>query len=580
MEMSQHYDPLNFVKGATVLQHTPRMYIRTYENAWLSLLMTLKALIITTSPECRYRLHSHRTKIIITKKIARLVSFNSSTLLQVVVALIGLSDTSAMKQTWVFESEIRSNFLIERFGFGPQGQMNVSVSAVKIKRPNNDDVHAGLLFVHEDEVWETIAILDDNFDSEDLQYYPTDDKGSQCMLVMQRENQWINLLDSGTWNVSRSVNSSLDKQQDEVQERSLRMGFYYIFYVQCTPGLQVSFNMNAQLLNGESNFLSAGDAYLPFVYLTTSFLFLGATIGWIKCLVKHRAFVLRMHWLMALLVTVKTLLLFAEAMRVYYMKCHGDTLTAWTPVVYTFMSLKGLLLFSIVMLIGTGWTLLKPHLSQKDKSILSLVLGLQILSNIAQIFEYETPIGTRAWMSWRDLLVFADLACSLAVLMPLIWSIRQLRVSAATDGNAFATLQKLTQFRSFYSAVICYIYISRLIYQLLDMSLPYDATWVAVAFTELAALCFFTITGYRFRPLPTNPYLEVPVHEDDLDEFALDDEEDNLDFHPTSRTELRQFAYGAPVRTKANDTDQHTNPSDYTTSVKKRSGSGQSDRND
>ncbi|KAL7682494.1 hypothetical protein Plhal304r1_c049g0131841 [Plasmopara halstedii] len=64
---SQHYDPLNFVKGATVLQHTPRMYIRTYENAWLSLLMTLKALIITTSPECRYRLHSHRTKIIITK---------------------------------------------------------------------------------------------------------------------------------------------------------------------------------------------------------------------------------------------------------------------------------------------------------------------------------------------------------------------------------------------------------------------------------------------------------------------------------------------------------------------------------
>lgn len=495
--------------------------------------------------------------------------------LALALALIGLPNASAMKQSWAFKSEDRPHFLIERFGFGLNGRMDVSVSGVEIKNPDDaEKVQAGLLFIHEDKLWETIAQLDDVYDSRDLEYPQLRETKSLCVLEIQRDSQWINLTDAATWNVSRSVARPLNDRQ---HGGPLRMGFYYIFYVQCTPELQVSFDMAAVFQNGKSNFLSAGDGPLPYVYLTMSILFLSATITWIKCLVQHWEFGLRMHYLMAVLVFVKTVLLFAEAMRVYYMKRHGDTLTAWTPVVYTFMSLKGLLLFSLVMLIGTGWSLLKPHLSQKDKSVLSLVLGLQILSNIAQIFKYETPIGTRAWVNWQDLLMLADLACSLAVLLPLVWSIRQLRVAAATDGKAFITLQKLTQFRAFYSAVIGYIYVSRLVYQLLKMGLPYNATWISVVFSEMAALSFFAVTGYRFRPVPLNPYLELPVHEDDLDEFALDDEEDDLDFHSTERSDIHQIAYGAPVQTKENGSHQSTSSLEYTSSVKKRSGSGHSD---
>ncbi|KAJ8538943.1 hypothetical protein ON010_g12927 [Phytophthora cinnamomi] len=111
-------------------------------------------------------------------------------------------------------------------------------------------------------------------------------------------------------------------------------------------------------------------------------------------------------------------------------------------------------------------------------------------------------------------------------------------------------------------------------------SLPYDATWVAVAVGELAALAFFTTTGYRFRPLPVNPYLEVPMHEDDLEEFALDDDEDDLDFRNIQRTDIRKFAYGAPVKTKASYSIKSTagNSSPERASyAKKRSGSFNSD---
>ncbi|KAF4136676.1 Lung seven transmembrane receptor [Phytophthora infestans] len=494
------------------------------------------------------------------------------------LALLGVHVTSAMKQSWVFESEDRSHFFIERFGFGPSGRMDVSVSAVAMEVPEDaEEVQAGLVFVHQDDLWETVALLDDAIGSGDLELPQASQQGDQCVLQRRPDSQWIDMTDAQTWNVSRgTAHVQLDGREGGQHNGPLSVGFYYIFYAHCTPGLKVSFHMDAMFKNGATDFLSAGDAPLPVVYVLTSFLFFGAAVVWGKCLCTHLEYVQRVHWLMATLVSVKTLALFAEAMRSYYMKRNGDTLTAWTAVVYAFMSLKGLLLFSVVMLIGTGWSLLKPHLSPRDKSVLSLVLVLQVVSNLAQILASETAVGTRAWVSWRDVLVLADVACCAAVLLPIVWSIRELRAAAATDGKAFANLQKLTQFRSFYLLVITYIYVTRLVLQLLQASLPYDATWIAVAVGELAALGFFTVTGYRFRPLPLNPYLEVPMHEDDLEEFALDDDED-LDFRSAQRTEIHKFAYNAPVKSQASYSIKRSSGSNRASYAKKRSGSINSD---
>ncbi|KAF1788930.1 Lung seven transmembrane receptor-like [Phytophthora cactorum] len=400
------------------------------------------------------------------------------------LALLGLHDTLAMKQSWAFEGEDRSHFLIERFGFGPSGRMDVSVSAVEMEVPEDaEEVQAGLLFVHQDELWETVALLDEAVGSGDLETPQASKEGSQCVLQLRQDSRWIDMTDAQTWNVSRGkAHVKLEGREGGAHNGPLNIGFYYIFYAQCTPGIKVSFHVNGRYVQEWSHrFFISGRRATSSVYLTTSLLFLGAAAAWGKCLATHREYVQRVHWLMALLVTVKTLALFAEAMRSYYMKRNGDTLTAWTAVAYAFLSLKGLLLFSVLMLIGTGWSLLKPHLSQRDKSVLSLVLVLQVVSNIAQILESETAVGTRAWVGWRDVLILADVACCAAVLLPIVWSIRELRVAATTDGKAFYNLQKLTQFRSFYLLVITYIYVTRLVLQLLQASLPYDATWIAVA---------------------------------------------------------------------------------------------------
>ncbi|RHY21415.1 hypothetical protein DYB25_006496 [Aphanomyces astaci] len=68
---------------------------------------------------------------------------------------------------------------------------------------------------------------------------------------------------------------------------------------------------------------------------------------------------------------------FCESMRFFYMKSHGDTLTSWNVVFYIFMFLKGMAMFVVILLIGTGWSILKQHLNRTEKRIVFVVLLLQ-----------------------------------------------------------------------------------------------------------------------------------------------------------------------------------------------------------
>ncbi|RLO01465.1 hypothetical protein DYB28_015675, partial [Aphanomyces astaci] len=67
---------------------------------------------------------------------------------------------------------------------------------------------------------------------------------------------------------------------------------------------------------------------------------------------------------------------FCESMRFFYMKSHGDTLTSWNVVFYIFMFLKGMAMFVVILLIGTGWSILKQHLNRTEKRIVFVVLLL------------------------------------------------------------------------------------------------------------------------------------------------------------------------------------------------------------
>lgn len=116
------------------------------------------------------------------------------------------------------------------------------------------------------------------------------------------------------------------------------------------------------------------------------------------------------------------------------------------------------------------------------------------------IFEYllqtgETSPGSLSSIRWSVLLHLADFICCLLIILPIMWSIRQIRIASAADGKAQQTLDRLTQFQSFYLYTVCYLYFTRIIVYLLVASLPYNNYYFAPLLSEIAAVAYYAGTG-------------------------------------------------------------------------------------
>lgn len=101
---------------------------------------------------------------------------------------------------------------------------------------------------------------------------------------------------------------------------------------------------------------------------------------WTMLLAKSaKEHVQHIHWLMLALVSVKALTLFGQA-AMYLVIEHQGSPHGWNWVFYTFTALRGLLFFTVVVLIGTGWSHLSSNIvmDERTKQVLVLVLPLQV----------------------------------------------------------------------------------------------------------------------------------------------------------------------------------------------------------
>ncbi|CAG0897077.1 unnamed protein product [Darwinula stevensoni] len=270
----------------------------------------------------------------------------------------------------------------------------------------------------------------------------------------------------------------------------------------------------------EDSFLSAGEMPLPALYFMMSFLFCLTGIFWLFLLHKSWSTVFKVHYLMGILVFTKSLSLLFHGINYHFIEVHGVHLEAWAVLYYITHLLKGALLFITIVLIGTGWAFIKHVLSPKDKRIFMIVIPLQVLANVALIITEETEEGEIGRTVWQEIFILIDLICCGAILLPVVWSIRHLQEASETDGKAALNLKKLKLFRHFYIMIVCYIYFTRIIVYLLRLTLPFRYEWLDEMFHEMATFVFFVLTGYKFRPASNNPYLQVPVE----DEETVEDE--------------------------------------------------------
>lgn len=285
----------------------------------------------------------------------------------------------------------------------------------------------------------------------------------------------------------------------------------------------MSFNLNIVFMNPGNNYLSAGEQPLPAMYGVLTVLFAAAAGLWLWQLRQNREKIHTIHHLFTVQAVTKVLAVMVEGIMYAGIAALGHP-TGWAVLFYILTFVKGMVFFVGILLIGTGWSLLRPFLSSREKRLLLVVLPIQVLNNIAIIVVDEMPPGSIPFSNWTLVLHLADAICCFLVLIPLMWSIRALHTAAAADGKARDTLDRLQRFRSFYLYTILYLYTTRVLVFALQQMLSFNNVWLASLIEELATLAYFLYAGYTFRPTSDNPYVRVSVDEGEDGEFGLEDD--------------------------------------------------------
>lgn len=293
---------------------------------------------------------------------------------------------------------------------------------------------------------------------------------------------------------------------------------------------------------GESySYLTAGEMSLPGIFLLFSVGYAILTVVWMGVLSRARARVVAVHMLMGALLVVKTLSVLFESVRYHYIQITGHA-EFWTAMYYAVAFVKGTFLFTVILLLGSGWSFVKPYLNDGERRIVAIVLVLQVIDNIAVVVLNAETEGEQSYDDWSAVLHLVDILCCCAVLVPIVWSVnslertveggREVGGGAAADpedpaqaeglaprsGSEDAkTLEKLKLFRSFYLQVVAYVYFTRIIVYLFATMLDYQHTWMRYFVTEAGTLAFYLVVGMKFRPTADNPYLALRTEDDGED---------------------------------------------------------------
>ncbi|KAJ4767018.1 Lung seven transmembrane receptor family protein [Rhynchospora pubera] len=410
-------------------------------------------------------------------------------------------------------SDTRSSILFEKFGFNHRGTVSIALSEAAF--PSADPSMLGFFLLSDESLFQAIYESQNNGSPEN---YPG--PNPSCVLnspYVKLLFTFTELSAAGTFNKSYPVT-----HPDE----------YSLFFASCAPDTTISMNVHTEMFNidpdGTKNYLSVGQSAVPTIYTVSAIAYFVFLAAWLYLsLIQNRLTAHRIHHLMSGLLLVRSLYLLSAAEDQHYIRVTGLS-HGWDVAFYLFQLLKGVLLFAVIVLIGTGWSFLKPFLQDKEKKVLMVVIPLQVVANIASAVIGETGPFIMNYVTWNQIFLFVDVACCCAVLFPIVWSIRTLRETSKTDGKAARNLAKLTLFRQFYMVVIGYLYFTRIIVYALKTIASYKYRWVSVAAEEAVTLAFYLYMFYMFRPVERNQYFVLDEDEEEAAELALREEEFEL----------------------------------------------------
>lgn len=115
-------------------------------------------------------------------------------------------------------------------------------------------------------------------------------------------------------------------------------GLYNLYFHACPnyrDNLLVPLTFNVDIEeNNSGNFLSAGEMPLPALYFMMSLLFFLSGLFWVFILKKSTHTVYKIHYIMAVLVFLKSLSLMFHAINYHFIEIKGEHVEAWAVLYY------------------------------------------------------------------------------------------------------------------------------------------------------------------------------------------------------------------------------------------------------
>ncbi|KAE8727011.1 bis(5'-adenosyl)-triphosphatase-like [Hibiscus syriacus] len=305
---------------------------------------------------------------------------------------------------------------------------------------------------------------------------------------------------------------------------------YTLLFANCLDQVSVSMTVQSKMLNLDGkndspDYLSAGDSMLPIVYSLSSLVYFTLAGIWIHIIYRRRFTVSRIHFFMLAMVILKSLNLIFQSANKSHIEVTGMAADLWNIPIQTLSFLKGIMFFTLLASIGTGWSHLKPFLQHKVNRVLMIVIPLQVVANIVQVLADEAPPFSPYKVAWNTTIMLVDVVCYCTVFLPIVWWIKNLREAAQTDNKAAAYLMKLTQLRQYYIVVICYVYLTRVAVIAMSTFTSFEYLWTGAVVRELATVAFYVFTAYKFMPESQNPYYVIDDEEKDVGAEQLEVED-------------------------------------------------------
>jgi NADH:ubiquinone oxidoreductase subunit 3 (subunit A) len=365
--------------------------------------------------------------------------------------------------------------------------------------------------------------LDGSLDFSDDDFDEYDGYGGEPEIKSAEHGIFLSMKSTKNWK-----NASIEYRFQKGEE-----GLYFLIFQVCPyyRGVTASFQLDFHFCNsdkyGNENHLPAGEMKLPLLYFFFSISYILCFGIWytnIRQINKgkqglfakpeEQPVVYSIHQLMSLLLLLKFFSVLFESFRYHRIGVTGHA-EVWTFLFYGINFVKGMFLFTVILLIGTGWSFVKPFISEREKKVVFAILILQVINNIAIIVVSNETEGEKGFSQWNGILHIVDILCCCAVLVPIVWQVNELekstgmeedgvdlseRAASLESGDKGQILSKLKLFRTFYLVVVAYIYLTRILVYLFATMLDYRHIWVRDFVIEGVTLAFFVSVGFLFRP--------------------------------------------------------------------------------